>query len=236
MSIGSVLDRLRPEFPDITVSKIRFLESEGLVTPERAPSGYRRFSIADCERLRFVLTAQRDHYLPLKVIKDQLDAVDRGEGSPDRAVRLPRTLALAPGVAPTDGLTAGGIATDGESRISQADLARRTGVDDGFIIELVQAGLLVSGAAGFFDENAVALVGAATSMSAFGLEVRHLRAFKAAADREAGMIAQIAAPIAKGRDTGARDRADEVIRELAALSVTLHSALVQAAVRRSLDG
>ncbi|MDG3012853.1 MerR family transcriptional regulator [Rhodococcus sp. D2-41] len=234
MSIGSVLDRLRPEFPDITVSKIRFLESEGLVMPERTPSGYRRFSIADCERLRFVLTAQRDHYLPLKVIKDQLDAVDRGEGAPERSLRLPRALALAPGAA--DGREPDEFTTEGESRLSQADLVRRTGADDQFITELVQAGLLVPGAAGYFDENAVALVGAATSMAAFGLEVRHLRAFKAAADREAGMIAQIAAPIAKGRDAGARDRAQETVRELAALSVTLHSALVQSAVRRSLDG
>ncbi|WP_425300915.1 MerR family transcriptional regulator, partial [Nocardia wallacei] len=78
MSIGSVLDLLRPDFPDITISKIRFLESEGLVSPERTPSGYRRFSVADVERLRFVLTAQRDQYLPLKVIKEQLEAIDSG--------------------------------------------------------------------------------------------------------------------------------------------------------------
>ncbi|WP_039777945.1 transcriptional regulator FtsR, partial [Nocardia cerradoensis] len=78
MSIGSVLDLLRPDFPDITISKIRFLESEGLIRPERTPSGYRRFSVADVERLKFVLTAQRDQYLPLKVIKEQLEAIDRG--------------------------------------------------------------------------------------------------------------------------------------------------------------
>ncbi len=78
MSIGSVLDLLRPDFPDITISKIRFLEAEGLIRPERTPSGYRRFSVADCERLRFVLTAQRDQYLPLKVIKEQLEAIDSG--------------------------------------------------------------------------------------------------------------------------------------------------------------
>ena len=78
MSIGSVLALLREDFPDVTISKIRFLESEGLISPERAPSGYRRFSQADCDRLRFVLTAQRDRYLPLKVIKEQLDSIDHG--------------------------------------------------------------------------------------------------------------------------------------------------------------
>src|SRR6476620_5033940 len=78
MSIGSVLDRLRPDFPDVTISKIRFLESEGLISPQRTPSGYRRFSIEDCERLRYVLTAQRDQYLPQKVIKEQLEAIDSG--------------------------------------------------------------------------------------------------------------------------------------------------------------
>ena len=78
MSIGTVLDRLRPDFPDVTISKIRFLEAEGLISPERTASGYRRFSVQDCERLKYVLTAQRDHYLPLKVIKEQLDALDEG--------------------------------------------------------------------------------------------------------------------------------------------------------------
>ena len=79
ISIGAVLDLLRPEFPDVTISKIRFLEAEGLVTPQRSPSGYRRFTAYDCSRLRFILTAQRDQYLPLKVIMTQLDAQPDGE-------------------------------------------------------------------------------------------------------------------------------------------------------------
>src|ERR1700712_4606232 len=78
MSIGAVLDSLRPDFPDVTISKIRFLEAEGLVTPQRSGSGYRRFTAYDCARLRFILAAQRDHYLPLKVIKAQLDAQPDG--------------------------------------------------------------------------------------------------------------------------------------------------------------
>ncbi|TXG92727.1 MerR family transcriptional regulator [Rhodococcus rhodnii] len=236
MSIGSVLDRLRPEFPDVTISKIRFLESEGLVSPERTPSGYRRFSVADCERLRYVLTAQRDQYLPLKVIKEQLDAIDRGAatvgagGTADGAPRRPRALAVAPGEASPDDFR-----SDREIRVSRDDLRERAGIDEKFLGDLVSAGLLTPGAAGFFDEDAIVLARTARAMAEFGLEVRHLRAFRLAADREAALVAQIAGPVAKGRDAGARDRAEEMVRELAALSLTLHTCLVKSAVRGALD-
>ncbi|AII10224.1 transcriptional regulator FtsR [Rhodococcus opacus] len=233
MSIGSVLDRLRPDFPDVTISKIRFLEAEGLISPQRTPSGYRRFSIADCERLRYVLTAQRDQYLPLKVIKEQLEAIDRGVatvGAGDSSPRRARALTVAPGeVSPEEFLT------DREVRISRDDLISRAGIDEKFLGELTRGGLVVPGPAGFFDEDAVTLARTARAMSEFGLEVRHLRAFKLAADREAGLVAQIAGPVAKGRDAGARDRAEEMVRELAALSLTLHTCLVKSAVRGALD-
>lgn len=233
MSIGSVLDRLRPDFPDVTISKIRFLESEGLISPERTPSGYRRFSIADCERLRFVLTAQRDQYLPLKVIKEQLEAIDSGPSPVERSeheVKRPRALSIAPGqVSPDEFLP------EREVRIAKADLLLQAGIDDAFLTELLRSGLLTPGQAGFYDEAAVVLARTAHAMLGFGLEVRHLRAFKSAADREAGLVAQIAGPVAKGRDAGARDRAEEMIRELAALSLTLHACLVKAAVRGALD-
>lgn len=227
MSIGTVLGRLREDFPDVTISKIRFLESEGLVTPERAPSGYRRFSESDYDRLRFVLTAQRDRYLPLKVIKEQLDEMDAGRAAVGSA---PTLLSSARGaVAPaTDFGTRG-------SRVSRDDLIERTGVDSAFITELMRNGLLSAGPGGFFDEDAVRLVEAAGSLASYGLETRHLRAFKVSADREAGLVGQIAGPIAKGRGTGARDRAEELVREIAALSVTLHTQLVKAAVRDILD-
>jgi DNA-binding transcriptional MerR regulator len=229
MSIGSVLDQLRGEFPDVTISKIRFLESEGLVTPERSPSGYRRFSRADCERLRFVLTAQRDRYLPLKVIKEQLDEIDRG--TRPEAPAGTRLLSSAKNwVAPaTD------FSQNGGGRLSRDSLLERTGVDSAFVTELVDNGLLVPGPRGFFDEDAVRLVTAASALANFGVQARHLRAFKVSADREAGLVAQIANPIAKGKGTGARDRAEEMVREIAALSVTLHTQLVKQAVREVLD-
>ncbi|MBY4574597.1 MerR family transcriptional regulator [Gordonia paraffinivorans] len=228
MSIGAVLARLRDDFPDITISKIRFLESEGLVTPERAPSGYRRFSEADCERLRFVLTAQRDRYLPLKVIKEQLDAIDKGEGGFGTGGTVALSTARGAVAPATDFGSRGG-------RVSREQLIERTGVDSAFVTELQRNGLLTAGPAGFFDEDAVRLVEAAAALASYGLETRHLRAFKVSADREAGLVAQIASPIAKGKGTGARDRAEELVREIAALSVTLHTQLVKAAVRDVLD-
>lgn len=253
MSIGSVLDLLRPDFPDITISKIRFLEAEGLIRPERTPSGYRRFSVADCERLRFVLTAQRDQYLPLKVIKEQLEAIDSGaatlgvreararartvrpetgqESADAAAPRPPRRLAVPPGR-----ITPGELEFDHEIRLTREDLLEQAGIDDKFLTDLVRANLITPGPAGFFDADAVTLATTAKAMAEFGLEARHLRAFKLAADREAALVAQIAAPIAKSRDAGARARAEETVRELAALSLTLHASLVKASVRHSLGG
>ncbi len=253
MSIGSVLDLLRPDFPDITISKIRFLESEGLISPERTPSGYRRFAVHDVERLRFVLTAQRDQYLPLKVIKEQLEAIDKGAAT--LGVREARARAggggsdAVNGSAPTDGpgrlrrlgVVPGEVSPeelrfDHEIRVTRADLIDQAGIDEKFLQELIRAGLITPGAAGFFDTDAVTLARTAQALSEFGLEARHLRAFKLAADREAALVAQIAAPIAKSRDEDARARAEETVRELAALSLTLHTCLVKTAVRASLGG
>lgn len=227
MSIGTVLALLRDDFPDVTISKIRFLESEGLISPERAPSGYRRFTSADCDRLRFVLTAQRDRYLPLKVIKEQLDAIDGADDSGSGGARLLSSARSS--VAPATDFGARG------GRVSREVLIERTAVDAAFVTELQRNGLLTAGPAGFFDEDAVRLVEAAAALASYGVEARHLRAFKVSADREAGLVAQIASPIAKGKGTGARDRAEELVREIAALSVTLHTQLVKAAVRDVLD-
>lgn len=227
MSIGAVLTRLQPDFPDVTISKIRFLESEGLVTPQRSPSGYRQFSVADCERLAYVLAAQRDHYLPLKVIREQLDALDAGQQPVGPAPRAPRMLAVAgePVVAP-DAFT-----VDPARRVTREELAAQSGADEALLRELTTHGLLRPGSAGFYDADAVVVARAAGSLAEHGLEPRHLRAFRTAAEREAALVAQVAAPVARQRGPGAAARAEEVVRELAALSVTLHAALVKAALR-----
>lgn len=229
LSIGAVLAQLRGEFPDVTISKIRFLESEGLVRPGRTPSGYRQFAPADVERLRFVLAAQRDHYLPLKVIKEQLDAADRGDGHEASATRLPRKLvSLSAG----DGLpSAEDFAPGREVRLTKEELLEQAGVDAPTLAELEQYGLVRSGAAGFYDPDAVLVAKTVRAMTEFGIEPRHLRAFRASADREVGLLEQIITPVFRHRDADAKARADEMVRELAALSVTLHTLLVKAGIR-----
>jgi DNA-binding transcriptional MerR regulator len=228
MSIGAVLDLLRPDFPDVTISKIRFLEAEGLVTPERAASGYRRFTAYDCARLRFVLTAQRDQYLPLKVIKAQLDAQPDGElplaGSP---YGVPRLVTVGDDV-PAD---ADVTVAPTRVRLSREDLLDRSGVDDDLLTALLKAGVITTGPGGFFDEHAVVILQCARALADYGVEPRHLRAFRSAADRQSDLIAQIAGPLVNTGKTGARDRADDLAREVAALAITLHTSLIKSAVR-----
>jgi DNA-binding transcriptional MerR regulator len=234
MSIGAVLDLLRGDFPDVTISKIRFLEAEGLVTPERTASGYRRFTAYDCARLRFILTAQRDHYLPLKVIKAQLDAQPDGElPQSGSAYGVPR---LVP-VSATSDEDAGGLSgvAPTQVRLRREDLLRRSGIDEALLTELVKAGVIKPGAAGFFDEHSVVIAQCARALAEYGVEPRHLRAFRSAADRQSDLIAQIAGPVVKAGKAGARDRADDLAREVAALAITLHTSLIKSAVRDVLD-
>ncbi len=234
MSIGAVLDALRPDFPDVTISKIRFLEAEGLVTPERTASGYRRFTAYDCARLRFILTAQREQYLPLKVIKAQLDSQPDGE--------LPRTGSAygVPRLVPVSGEQGeqeefGAAVAPTQIRLSREDLLGRSRVDDELITELVRAGVITTGPGGFFDEHSVLIAQCARALAEYGVEPRHLRAFRSAADRQSDLIAQIAGPVVKAGKAGARDRADDLAREVAALAITLHTSLIKSAVRDVLD-
>ena len=232
MSIGAVLDSLRADFPDVTISKIRFLEAEGLVTPERTASGYRRFTAYDCARLRFILTAQRDQYLPLKVIKAQLDAQPDGELPPTgSAYGGPRLVPVADGV--SDEFA--GAVPSAKIRLSREDLLARSGVPDELLTALVKAGVITTGPAGFFDEHSVVIAQCARALAEYGVEPRHLRAFRSAADRQSDPIAQIAGPVVKAGKAGARDRADDLAREVAALAITLHTSLIKSAVRDVLD-
>lgn len=231
MSIGAVLDLLRGEFPDVTISKIRFLEAEGLVTPQRSPSGYRRFTAYDCARLRFILTAQRDQYLPLKVIKAQLDELPDGElPAPGTPYPQPRLVTVGESAdAPTPS------APPAPVRLSREDLLERSGVGASLITALCKAGIITTGPGGFFDEHAVVIAQCAQALGEYGVETRHLRAFRSAADRQSDLIAQIAGPVGKAGRAGARDRADDLAREVAALAIRLHTSLIKSAVRDVLD-
>jgi len=189
--IGEVIDQLRAEFPDISVSKIRFLEAEGLIQPARSASGYRKFGPADVDRLRYILTAQRDRYLPLRVIKDQLDA-DQAQSGP----------------------------------LTRSELLDAAGVDERSLAELEEFGLVLRSGRRYPPE-AVEAVRAIMALGRYGVQARHLRVLRAAADREIALIEQVVAPILRQRSPGARDRAAVSARDIASLVRTVHAALIE---------
>ncbi|NXY98236.1 MerR family transcriptional regulator [Streptomyces sp. BR123] len=228
VSIGTVLTMLRDEFPEVTISKIRFLEAEGLVEPRRTPSGYRKFSTDDVERLSRILRLQRDHYLPLKVIREQLDALDRGE-----QVRIPAPTAHGEGTEPVapGSLPAGpGRELPAGTRVGRAELIAAAEADEAQLAEWESYGLLAEAAGGGYDADALIVARLVADLGRFGLEPRHLRAMKAAADREAGLVEQVVAPLRRHRNPQTRAHAEATAKELAGLSVRLHEALVQAAL------
>jgi DNA-binding transcriptional MerR regulator len=232
LNIGEVLDQLRPDFPSVTIPKIRFLEDKGLVKPERTPSGYRKFSAADVDRLRYVLRMQRDHYLPLRVIGEHLDAIDRGLAPPPIEPVVPTvpTVALA-----ADGLPSKESFTRRDNlRLSRKELLKIAEISEDLLAQLEQFGLVKAKAGtGHYDTDALVVATTARELADFGLEPRHLRAFKTAADREVGLVEQVVAPHKRGRDAAAKARAEETVSEIAALSVRLHATLVKAGLRSS---
>lgn len=220
MSIGTVLNMLRDEFPEVTISKIRFLESEGLIEPQRTPSGYRKFSPGDVERLGHVLRMQRDHYLPLKVIREHLDAVARGEAAPLPTVGRQRDGEAV--LEPVEGPTV--------ARVGRAELLAAAGIGEQELDEWESYGLITPLPDGVYDAEAVTVAGLVIELGRFGIEPRHLRAMKAAADREAGLVDQVVAPLKRHRNPQTRAHAEARTKELAALTVKLHAALVQTAL------
>jgi DNA-binding transcriptional MerR regulator len=227
LSIGEVLSRLRADFPDVTISKIRFLESEGLIEPARTPAGYRKFSFADVQRLRYILSVQRDRYYPLKVIREHLDAIDRGLEPTDGAgmPKVPsRSLAAADDIGSPSERT-------GHQRLSRDELLANAGVEESLLTDLEGFGL-VSARNGYYDASALTITAIAAQMDSFGLQPRHLRAFKTAAERQVALIDQAVTPIARGRASDAKERAAEAVDELADLSARLYACLVTNGLHR----
>ena len=227
LSIGEVLTRLRSEFSDITISKIRFLESEGLIEPQRTPSGYRKFTNSDLERLRFVLLAQRDQYLPLRVIKENLDALDRGliPASTIGGVATPR-------LATQNGEIADLASDEQDLRLTRNEILSAAGISDEQLTEIESYGLITIRGR-HYDADALTIAKTIVSISAFGIGARHLRAFKTAADREIGLVEQVTTPIRSQKGSEAKAKADEVEKEIASLSIKLHASLVRAGLHRS---
>ncbi|HEY1914961.1 MAG TPA: MerR family transcriptional regulator [Streptosporangiaceae bacterium] len=207
LGIGEVLVRLQDEFPDVSVSKIRFLESEGLIEPARSPSGYRRFDEADVERLRYILTAQRDQYLPLRVIKERLlppGAATAGAGDQEAA---------APAAGP----------------MIRRQLLAAAGIDDAQLAELETFGL-IRRVGRVYGPDALQVACAAAELARYGVQPRHLRAVRAAVEREMSFIEQVVAPTLRQRNPEAREQAGRTAREIAALTMRLHGALIGAAL------
>ncbi|GCE76474.1 transcriptional regulator FtsR [Cellulomonas biazotea] len=216
MRISDVLAALRIEFPAVTTSKLRFLEEQGLVEPVRTPAGYRQYSPADIERLRFVLRQQRDKYMPLKVIGERLAALDAGE----EEEAAPRAR-LA---------TRDGVVQSGEVRWTVESLAAQAEVEVAFVEELVAAGVLRPHGRSSFDPWARDVVVAAAALAEHGIDARHLRQFRTAADRQADLVEQVAAPWRGRRGASAAARAGTVAAEVGELCTQMHTALVRAAV------
>jgi DNA-binding transcriptional MerR regulator len=238
-TIGEVLNRLKGEFDDITISKIRFLESEGLISPDRTESGYRKFTDDDVERLRYVLRAQRDRYLPLKVIKQELARIDAGEPP----------LAPEPDGSPTVGMAGAGVA-GGQGRSSSAstppvfapassevvlsarELAESAGLSEADLGALRDHALLGDGPT--YDADDLRVAQLAAQLLAAGLEARHLRMYRQFAEREAALAEQLVAPLLRQRNPDSRRQAEERAELLATVGGGLHRALLAEQLRSML--
>jgi len=230
MNIGEVHARLREDFPSLELSKLRYFEAMGLVEPVRTPAGYRKYSSEDLDRLRYALRLQRDHHLPLKVIREHLDALDRGLEPPALPgdPRVPH-LAVAPDGFPS---AASFDADTSRLRLTRRELLAAAEISEELLAELESFGL-VSPRPGSAPYDNVAIVVARTvsELAEYGIGPRHLRTFKTAADREVGLVEQVVAPIRRSREAGAEGRAEEAMTQIASLSVRLHAALVRAGLR-----
>ena len=212
-----MLARLVSEFPDLSPSKLRFLEERQLISPARTESGYRKFSQSDMDRLRFVLTMQRDHYLPLKVIRGYLDELDAG--------RRPELPGAATGPIPTI------LPTD--RRLQRDELIREAGATPQLLNDAISSSLIVP--AEWYGEPVLAVLRSLVELQRSGIEPRHLRGFRASAERELGLIESALIPVARRKDASSRAKASELAKEIAGQLEIVRSSLIRSALSR-LDG
>jgi DNA-binding transcriptional MerR regulator len=222
LSIGEVLEAIRGDFPDVSISKIRFLENEGLIAPARTGSGYRKFYEDDVARLRYILSLQRDHFLPLRVIREKLSERE-ANGSRE---------ASAPLSSPAGGRAseAAASSTPPEEEflpLEREELRRRAGVTESQLADLEEFGMLGRPADGSYDATDLALVEAAAGLFAYGVQARHLTMFKQSAERETALLSQLVAPLAAKRDPHARAEAERMLERMADLTRRLRAALLQ---------
>lgn len=214
-SIGETINLLKEEFPDVTVSKVRFLESQGLIEPPRTASGYREFGKNEIERLRYILRQQRDHFLPLKVIKSKLTAWERGE---------------EPKVEPPDGVPPEAFFAGSDATFDSKELARAAGVEASLVAELERHGV-IDPSAGPYGEDELIIVRNAHRLVELGLEARHLRAFRLAGNRETDLFAQLAGPLLRHKSPENRRQAATILSDCAQAARELQDAIVRSQLR-----
>jgi DNA-binding transcriptional MerR regulator len=217
LSIGEVINLLRDDFPDVSVSKIRFLESQGLIDPDRSGSGYRQFDTSDVARLRFILQQQRDHFLPLKVIKSKLTLWERGEDVNTE------TTAATPS-----------LDQEGEP-LDRSELLKRSKLEDNELDALIDVGLVrpIRDSVVFPPEAGIVAVEAKRLMDQ-GLEARHLRTIRLSSEREADLLRQLVAPLLKASNPEARARAKDVLESSSDSVQAMHRALLASELRQHL--
>jgi DNA-binding transcriptional MerR regulator len=262
LSIGEVLQLLQDEFPDVTISKIRFLESQGLIDPERTPSGYRKFYDPDIDRLKFILREQKDSYLPLKVIKGRLDAGEGtgpvvrppmpsqgGDGEAGAAAAtaaepvVAEDLFVAPVPASPDAPPAEDPAADDTSLVPSSsltfeELVTASDLTPAQLREVERYGLVVGRPVGrttYYDEEALVISRLVAGFLRFGIEPRHVRMYRNAAEREAGVFEQVILPLVKQRNPQARAQALATLSELTQLGTGMRDAMVRQALRGYTD-
>ena len=220
LSIGEAIALLRDEFPDVSVSKLRFLESQGLLSPARSDGGYRQFDRHDLERIRFILRQQRDHFLPLKVIKSKLTLWERGEEFDGE-----------------EGVAAGtGLLDSDRDQLTRAELVRRSGLTDPQLDALIDHGLVSPVAGGLFAAEALTVAQEARTLFAQGLEARHLRAIRHAAEREADVLAQLTAALRRVRNPEAREQVRNLLESTGESMIAVHRAMLVTELRRLIEG
>jgi DNA-binding transcriptional MerR regulator len=220
LTIGEVLNQVRSEFDDISISKIRFLEAEGLIVPSRTKSGYRKFSNADVDKLRYILRMQRDHYLPLKVIKEHIEAIDRGLKPEIDEIEKPKVPSALVDLNQL-GIKKSNI------RVTREELIANTSITDQDLKESEDYGLIkVLADKRHYDDIAVKTARVIAALSGFGLEPRHLKFLKSGSDRESSLIKQVASPMSRSKRPDAGEQALEMMREISNLTNQLHFILV----------
>ena len=229
LSIGEVLETIQSEFPDVSISKIRFLEAEGLIAPERTGSGYRKFYDLDVKRLRYILLLQRDHFLPLKVIRERLVEFESNGGEPPAPAGAP----VAPSKSKKKKADAPAMQDLGDVSLSRAELKKASGLSEEQLAGLEDFGIIAPGRERY-EGTDLTVAKAAKGLFEYGIEPRHLRMYRQLADREASFIEQIVSPVAHKKDRDAQREASTAAQGLLQLSRSMREALLRSGLRELL--